>query len=87
MGEDVVRKIYPLGETCNDAHFSQREAECMIYMMEGKSAKRIARQLDLSPRTIEFYIENMRQKLNCHTKYDLVELVLKSDFKRNFYFA
>lgn len=42
--------------------FSKREQECLMCIQKGKSAKEIARILDLSPRTVEFYIQNMKKK-------------------------
>lgn len=53
-----------------------REVECIIYILRGKTSKQIARMLDLSHRTIEFYIGRLRTKLYCHSKSDLIEKIL-----------
>lgn len=42
--------------------FSRREMECLQYLALGKSAKEIARDLSISPRTVEFYLQNTRKK-------------------------
>lgn len=47
---------------------SKRERECLVYLLNGQSAKETAGLLSLSPRTIEFYFENIKIKLNCHNK-------------------
>jgi DNA-binding CsgD family transcriptional regulator len=75
------RKImYQLGEKFKNIHFSKREAECMVHLLKGKSIRGAAKLLGLSPRTVEFYVANMKNKVNCRTKFELVELVMDSDF-------
>ena len=76
-------KMYSLGDKFKEIYFLRREAECMMYLLKGKSTRGIARKLCLSPRTIEFYIQNMKKKLNCQTKFELLDLVVESDFSDN----
>ena len=82
-----IFKMYNLGEKFKDICFSRREAECMMYLLSGKGTIGIAKRLGLSPRTIEFYIRNMKKKLNCHSKFELIDLVMDSDFSDNVDFA
>lgn len=56
---------------------SKRERECLQLLIIGHSAKEIAAALGLSQRTVEYYFENIRRKLNCWTKLDLFHLGLK----------
>jgi len=51
---------------------SKRERECLEFLSKGMTAKEIARVLDLSPRTIEFYIENLKKKFVCFTRAELI---------------
>ncbi len=51
---------------------SKRERECLNYLIQGKTAKEIARALNISHRTVEFYIEKMKQKFNCANRIELV---------------
>lgn len=53
-------------------HLSKRERECIENLIQGKTAKEIARILDLSHRTIEFYIENLKKKFNCLNRAELI---------------
>lgn len=53
-----------------------REIECIIYILRGKTSKQIARMLELSHRTVEFYISRLKNKLYCHTKSELIEKIL-----------
>jgi len=75
-------KNYDLGPKYDGVYFTKREAECMTLLLKGKTINKTAVILNLSPRTIEFYLKNMKAKLGCRTKFELVELVLESDFLR-----
>jgi len=50
------------------ALLSERERQCLKLFLLGKSAKETAIDLSLSPRTIEFYFENIKNKLVCQDK-------------------
>ena len=51
---------------------SLREEQCVRYLLEGMSNKQIAWQLQLSTRTIEFYLDNVKSKLSCKNKTQLI---------------
>ena len=53
---------------------SQKERECMKYLLLGKTAKETAISMNLSFRTVEYYFENIKNKLNCFSKRDLFSL-------------
>lgn len=53
------------------AALSARERQCLTFLLKGKSAKETATLLKLSPRTIEFYFENIKNKMHCHSKHQL----------------
>lgn len=78
-----ILKTYPLGNKYKDLYFTRREAECMVWMLEGKTLDLVAEILHLSPRTIEFYLKNIKTKLGCHTKRQAIELVRASNFLDN----
>lgn len=73
-------KIYTLGPKYDGIYFTHREAECMLLILKGRTVDKTADALRLSPRTIEYYLKNMKLKLGCRTKFELVERVLESDF-------
>ena len=53
---------------------SLRERQCLHYLLEGNTAKEIARYLDLSYRTVEEYIANLKEKSGCRYLHDLFVL-------------
>jgi LuxR family transcriptional regulator len=56
---------------------SPREKSCLLLLLENKTAKEIASDLLLSFRTVEFYFENIKNKLGCHSKQQLFGLAKK----------
>lgn len=55
---------------------SRREKQCLYLTVKGYTAKRIARSLEISHRTVEEYLTNIRSKFGVSTKLELVEIVL-----------
>jgi DNA-binding CsgD family transcriptional regulator len=52
---------------------SKQELNCLEIISYGKTAKECARILELSPKTVENYIYNMKTKLAVHRKSQLIE--------------
>ena len=69
---------YVLNQHYFDVRLTGRETECLFFILRGKSSKAIARFLNVSVKTIEYYIEQLKTKMNCSNKSELIE---KSIFK------
>lgn len=69
---------YMIIENIKEYGITDRQLECLFYLLRGKSAVDIAALLDLSNRTVETHIENLRQKLNCSKKSELIEKALNT---------
>jgi len=78
-----ILNMYPLGENFNNLYLTRREAECMACLMRGETINKIAEKLNLAPRTVEFYFKNVKHKLGCRTKFDLLKTVTNSEFMRH----
>lgn len=52
---------------------STREKECLSLYRKGETAQSIAQNLDLSSRTVESYLENIKNKLSCMTRKELIQ--------------
>jgi DNA-binding CsgD family transcriptional regulator len=55
---------------------SIREHQVLELVAEGMSAKRIAQQLEIAPRTVERHIENIRNKLRATNKTQMIAKAL-----------
>jgi DNA-binding CsgD family transcriptional regulator len=75
-------KSYLLGDKYPGVALTQREAECMVQFLKGKTVNKTALALQLSPRTVEFYLKNMKRKLNCQTKSELIGKIVETDFMK-----
>lgn len=52
---------------------SNQEQECLTLFKQGHSAQSTAAIMGLSRRTVEHYFENIKNKLNCYSKSELLE--------------
>jgi DNA-binding CsgD family transcriptional regulator len=55
---------------------SAREKDCLRWFLKGLSAVQIGKKIHLSNRTVEFYIDNVKNKLGCRTKEELYNALL-----------
>lgn len=78
----VPRRHFRIGKKFGDLYFTFREAQCMAQIMRGKTIKSTAHYLGLSPRTVEYYLKNMKSKLKCRTKSELMQIIADSDFMK-----
>lgn len=51
-----------------------RKKQCLYYLAKGMTYKEIAFTLNLSQKTVEHYVENIKIKLNCNSRSDLIKL-------------
>lgn len=61
----------------NSVSLSRRELELMRYLCKGHSMKEIALLMHLSVRTVESYLNNIRNKTNLQKRSDLVAFYFK----------
>lgn len=57
-----------------------REIECSYYLIKGLSSREIAVKIFLSPRTVDYYIENVKGKFGCSRRTELVAKLLAGGF-------
>lgn len=56
---------------------SPRQQDCAILMAEGLTAKEIAKTLQLSPRTVEEYIDTLKEKFEAKNRLHLLGMLQK----------
>ena len=74
------QKRYYLSQSDEELYFTQREAQCMYYILHGCTIVQVGERLNLSHRTVEFYVKNMKMKLNVQTKSELIAHAMKIGF-------
>ncbi len=55
------------------AHLTSREVQCLRLLQQGKTAKQTAKELHLSYRTVESYLDNIKVKLDATSKAELLK--------------
>lgn len=82
--EDIKNFIKEI--TCNKHHLegkykgtslSKREYECLFFLSQGWTMKEIAEKMNLSPRTVEVHVNNIKNKIGCNTKGELISALTK----------
>ncbi len=71
--EKCQKKSYLLKNEYGDINLSNREAQCLFYLLRKKSVPDISAILNISKRTIESYINHVKLKMNCFTQTELCE--------------
>jgi DNA-binding CsgD family transcriptional regulator len=72
IGLSIFREL----ERTETFNLSFREMDCLFWLVKGFSIKQISTQLHLSSRTIEHYLENIKLKLNCRVRSELIAKAL-----------
>lgn len=84
MSKLLRNKKYIVKTEQEEVVLSRKEAECALYLLKGLRSKHIAREMGVAPRTIEYHIENIRSKLNCDVRTDLIAKLTSGNFLNNF---
>ena len=73
------KQIYRLDKKSN-LGLSTRQEEVLFYLVRGKTAKSIANVLHISVRTVESYLNDIKLKLGCNSKSELIEFAIYNGF-------
>jgi DNA-binding NarL/FixJ family response regulator len=83
VSQQVVKKLVglPAKETVVSAAgydaLTTREQEVMVLLAEGRSIKKVADTLFISPKTVENHRANIMRKLDLHSTYELIRYAAK----------
>lgn len=61
----------------DNVYFTKREKNILEMTMQGRSARVIAGILHISRRTVEYHLDNIKNKLNVNSKSELIDKMLK----------
>ena len=71
-------KFFKLGSEFGDKYLTKREWEVLKYVVLGHSAKKIGRLLQISSRTVEGYVDKLKEKLGCKGRGEISFIAIKS---------
>lgn len=74
----------PLGAAYPNVYFTTQEARCASFALKLKKVRDIANAMQLSHRTVEYYLVRAREKMGATNKRDLCEKIRLSDFSVNY---
>lgn len=61
---------------CLNKRLTPKENECLKLLLKGNTSKKIAKQMNISFRTVEKHIDSIREKLGCRNRLELVTLII-----------
>ncbi len=82
LGAYLMRDInfyYQQLEKISGIKLTQREIDIISFIISGRTAKKIASTLKLSPKTVENYTRSIMQKIGCNSQDGVRDFVEKSD--------
>lgn len=59
---------------------TDRQESCLYLLVRGKTVKEIAKDIHLSPRTVEDHLTKIKEKMNCKKKSELIEKAINLGF-------
>jgi DNA-binding NarL/FixJ family response regulator len=74
--------IYVLNEEQSPlkSELTPRQQDCLFLIIHGKSIKEIGLALGISPRTVEVHVADIKSKLNCNTRSQIIEKSISMGF-------
>ena len=70
----IKPKRYYLQGELSECYLTRRELQCVQGVLMGHTMASVAIMLGLSRRTVEFYLKNVKYKLQVHSLAELVRL-------------
>lgn len=64
----------------SDLRLAPKESECLFYVLRGKTVKQIAKIQNVSPRTIEDHLNNLKYKFKVQSKAELISVAIDTGF-------
>lgn len=62
----------------NDIKFTRREIDIIAFICSGRSGKKTASFLSISPKTVENHIHNIMEKLGCNSREAIIDFIEKT---------
>lgn len=82
FGANVADRSYQIGYLQESSNLSQREMNCLFYIIRGKSTADIAEQLGISINTVASYIKRIGIKWHCQNRTEIIQYAIENDFHK-----
>lgn len=83
---NVLIKPYLFTANANQIHLTDKEKYYLSGLSEGKNVRVIAKELHMSPRSIESSLEMLKVKTGYRTKSELLKAFIESQYQARFYY-
>lgn len=77
--EQVKKEKKELIREVNGIHFTDREIDIIACVLNGRTPKKIASVLSISPKTVANHITNIMFKIGCNSREGLIDFIEKSE--------
>ncbi|MBB70884.1 MAG: hypothetical protein CMF50_00610 [Legionellales bacterium] len=82
--DEIAAYLESIGsrEPCEEAlnSITRREFQCAHYMLHGMTSKEIGAKIHISPRTVEVYLERLRNRFGSKNKIELARHLIEAGF-------
>ncbi len=76
--DEILNAKLWLSQQWENTYLTFREAQCAYYLYQGKTIRKVAAILNVSSRTVETHVNNLKIKIGCRKKSDLIEILYSS---------
>ncbi len=73
--KQITARHYKFNLHREEISFTKREIDSLKFLAYGQTVKEIAKSMNVSPRTIETHLNNVKLKLNCNKKSEILKLI------------
>lgn len=80
IAETPIHRFF-LNINGKEVHLSMQEFKSLAWLSRGKSVKEVGRILNLSPRTVESYLDNVKFKTKIESRSKLIDLFVLNFYK------
>ncbi len=77
LSNTKINRYYLRGHSEN-AYLTAKEAACVRWIIEGKTAEEISKLENIQVKTVQRHIEHIKEKFNCKKQTQIVQLIMNS---------
>jgi PAS domain S-box-containing protein len=78
--KELKKERYYLAGEHHGTYLTKREAQCLLCLAGGNSAKETGKMLDISPRTVEYFLNRLKIRFNCASRSQLISKAIECRF-------